>query len=124
MGRCFPERMSGGANQDGTEARGAGARETIFALSSGMGHAGIAVIRVSGPEAGTALDRLSGKRPKARRASLRRLRDPDGGETIDRALVLWFPKPAPGDTGRDASHVLLHSPVRAGWVDRRLPARW
>jgi len=93
--------MSGGGDPNGA------ARETIYALSSGMGRAGIAVIRISGPQAGPSLDRLAGKRPKARRATLRRLRDPKSGETIDRALALWFPKPASA-TGEDVAELHVH----------------
>ncbi|MDE0345383.1 MAG: hypothetical protein OXI66_06315, partial [Boseongicola sp.] len=44
--------------------------DTIFALSSSRGKSGIAVVRLSGPEAGTALERLAGGRAPARRASV------------------------------------------------------
>lgn len=67
--------------------------DTIFALSSGAGRAGVAVIRVSGPAAGQALAALSGRPPPApRRGALRHLVDPATGERLDQALVLWFPE--------------------------------
>lgn len=75
----------------GTPVPGSGA--TIFALSSGQGRCGIAVIRTSGPASGHALRSLTAPRdlPQARRACLRLLSDPRSGEPLDRALVLWFP---------------------------------
>ncbi|HUT50815.1 MAG TPA: tRNA uridine-5-carboxymethylaminomethyl(34) synthesis GTPase MnmE [Alphaproteobacteria bacterium] len=82
-------------------------RETIFALSSGAGRAGVAVIRVSGPNAGPALDALAGVRPAARHASLRNLRDPENSEPLDRALILWFPGPA-SVTGEDVAELHVH----------------
>lgn len=65
--------------------------DTIFALSTAPGKAGVAVIRVSGPEAGLAADALCGGLPAPRQASLRALCDA-GGERIDEALVLYFPE--------------------------------
>ncbi|MFT3966943.1 MAG: tRNA uridine-5-carboxymethylaminomethyl(34) synthesis GTPase MnmE [Sphingobium sp.] len=66
------------------------ARETIFALSSGSPPAAIAIIRISGPSADTALAALCGVLPPERRASLRRLHDPADGHLLDEALVLRF----------------------------------
>ncbi|MFP4519892.1 MAG: tRNA uridine-5-carboxymethylaminomethyl(34) synthesis GTPase MnmE, partial [Oceanicaulis sp.] len=55
--------------------------ETIFALASAPGRAGVAVIRVSGPAAGPALDLIAGApRPTPRAAALRRVSDARGGE--------------------------------------------
>lgn len=75
----------------GYPAPGSGA--TIFALSSGQGRCGIAVIRTSGPASDHALRSLTAPRdlPPARKACLRLLSDPRSGEPLDRALVLWFP---------------------------------
>lgn len=81
-------------------------RETIFALSSGLPPAGIAVVRISGPEAGQALDALAGKRPQPRRAVYRALRD-EAGALLDQALILWFPGPATA-TGEDLAELHLH----------------
>lgn len=80
--------------------------DTIFALSSGRPPAGIAVIRISGPEAANALTRLAGTLPRPRAASLRTLRDA-GGDILDRALVLHFPGPATA-TGEDLVELHLH----------------
>ncbi|MGE3627428.1 MAG: tRNA uridine-5-carboxymethylaminomethyl(34) synthesis GTPase MnmE [Hyphomicrobiales bacterium] len=84
-----------------------GSQDTIYALSSGAGRAGVAVIRVSGPRAGEALRALSGGLPPARRASLRTLRTPGTNEEIDRALVLWFEGPA-SVTGEDVAELHVH----------------
>jgi tRNA modification GTPase len=81
--------------------------DTIFALASGPGRAGVAVLRVSGPAAGEALDRLAGgPRPPARTAALRQFRSP-AGETIDQGLALWFPAPA-SFTGEDCAEFHVH----------------
>lgn len=70
------------------------AGDTIFALSSGRPPAAVAIIRTSGPRAFAAAGALCGQLPPVRVASLRTLRDPDGGEEIDQALVLRFDAPA------------------------------
>lgn len=66
--------------------------DTIFALSSGALPAGIAVIRISGPQADTALVALAGSVPEPRRLSLRSLKDEHGG-LVDEALVVRFEAP-------------------------------
>ncbi|MCC7015951.1 MAG: tRNA uridine-5-carboxymethylaminomethyl(34) synthesis GTPase MnmE, partial [Rhodospirillales bacterium] len=76
-------------------------------LASGPGRAGIAVLRLSGPNAGEALARLAGALPKPRRATLRAFRDPASGEILDRGLVLWFPRPA-SYTGEDMAELHVH----------------
>lgn len=81
--------------------------ETIFALSSGPPPAGIAVIRISGPQAGPALQALSGKLPTPRRATLATLADPRDGTHLDRTMVLWLPGPATA-TGEDSAELHLH----------------
>jgi tRNA modification GTPase len=70
------------------------AAETIFALSSGRPPAAIAVIRISGPDAHAAAQRLAGSLPEPRRAEVRRLRHPASGELLDEALILRFDAPA------------------------------
>ena len=82
-------------------------RDTIFALSSGRPPAAIAVVRISGPRAGEALNQLAGKLPAPRQAALARVRDPATGEPIDQALVLWFPAPQ-SETGEDMAELQLH----------------
>jgi tRNA modification GTPase len=84
----------------------ASARDTIFALSSGRPPAAIAVVRISGPRAGEALKRLSGKIPEPRKAALARIRGADDG-IIDEALALWFPAPH-SETGEDTAELHLH----------------
>ncbi len=83
--------------------------DTIYALASGHGRAGIAVIRLSGPRAHVALSALSGDKPvpAPRQAALRRLTDPASGHPIDDALVLTFTAPA-SFTGEDVVELHLH----------------
>jgi tRNA modification GTPase len=71
-----------------------------------MPPAAIAVVRVSGPQAGAALKTLAGRLPEPRRASLALLADA-GGAPLDKALVLWFPGPATA-TGEDLAELHLH----------------
>jgi tRNA modification GTPase len=85
----------------------ADATDTIFALSSGPPPAAIAVVRISGPRASAALEALIGRVPVARRATFARVREPSTGETIDEAVVLWFPSPK-SETGEDTAEVQLH----------------
>jgi tRNA modification GTPase len=80
--------------------------ETIFALASAPGRAAVAVMRISGPEAGVILDLLCAHRPPPRKAALRAIRSPEG-ETIDHALVLWFPSPR-SFTGEDVAEIQPH----------------
>jgi len=80
--------------------------DTIFAPATAPGRAAVAVVRLSGPQAGGALRRLSGRLPAPRRASVRRLRDADG-VLLDEALVLWLPGPA-SYTGEDSVELHLH----------------
>jgi len=87
------------------------AESTIFALSSGRGRAGVAVIRVSGPAASTVLRRMTKKGAAApRQASVVWLRDPENGEKLDQALVLWFPAPH-SFTGEDVAEFHVHGGV-------------
>ena len=81
--------------------------ETIFALATPPGRSGVAVIRISGPGTGAALDALTRKpRPEARVATLRSLHAADG-EVLDTGLVLWFPGPA-SFTGEDMAELHVH----------------
>lgn len=83
------------------------AADTIYALSSGLPPAAVAVMRVSGPMTGEALVRLCGALPPPRRATLKSLRDPADGSLLDKALLLWFPAPASA-TGEDLAELHLH----------------
>jgi tRNA modification GTPase len=81
--------------------------DTIYALSTAPGRAGLAVMRVSGPRAlavAEMLTKRSGFTP--RKAQLTRFFDTRGGE-IDRGLVLWFPGPA-SFTGEDVAEFHIH----------------
>ena len=80
--------------------------QTIFALSSGRPPSAIAIVRLSGPEASTALKQLAGKIPSQRMATRALLRDA-GGQAIDDAVVLWFPGPASA-TGEDVAELHVH----------------
>lgn len=83
------------------------ASDTIYALSSGHGRAGVAVIRVSGPAAGSVLNEMAAPRPRPRFAGLRRVRHPQTGEVLDDGLVLWFPGPK-SETGEDMAELQVH----------------
>ena len=78
--------------------------DTVFALATAQGRAGVAVIRISGPDAGTAAGRLCGDVPLRR--GLRLLRDP-AGELLDEALVLNFPE-GQSFTGEAVVELHLH----------------
>jgi tRNA modification GTPase len=81
--------------------------DTIFAAASGTSRAAVTVVRLSGPASGDILRGLCGQDvPTPRLAGLRRLRDRTG-ETLDRAIVLWFPGPK-SYTGEDAAELHLH----------------
>ncbi|HXI05114.1 MAG: tRNA uridine-5-carboxymethylaminomethyl(34) synthesis GTPase MnmE [Bradyrhizobium sp.] len=80
--------------------------QTIFALSSGRAPSAIAVVRVSGAEAGNALSRLAGKMP-APRTAMRSLLKCADGQPMDDAVVLWFPGPASA-TGEDVAEFHVH----------------
>ena len=82
-------------------------RDTICALASASGRAGVAVIRISGPGAGDALRALCGPPPPPRQASLRKVRNPGTGEVLDRGLALWLPGPA-SFTGEDIAELHIH----------------
>lgn len=83
--------------------------DTIYALSSGPAPAGIAVFRISGPEAGGVLRRLRGgcDLPPPRRGVLSRLTEPASREPLDDGIVLWFPGPA-SYTGEDMAELHVH----------------
>ncbi len=79
---------------------------TIFALSSGPGPSGVAVIRLSGPRSGETLVALAGRLPPPRVATLARLRDP-AGAVLDEALILYFPEAA-SFTGEEVVELHVH----------------
>ncbi|XP_062607753.1 tRNA modification GTPase GTPBP3, mitochondrial-like [Saccostrea cucullata] len=83
--------------------------DTIFSLSSGYGKCGVAVIRVSGPQAKDSIHQMCSARslPSPRKTQLRRIVDPMTGEPIDRGLVIWFPSPE-SFTGEDCVEFQVH----------------
>lgn len=80
--------------------------DTIFALSSGAPPAAIAVIRISGPAASSALESLAGELPEPRRTNYRKLRGSNGA-TLDHGIVLWLPGPR-NATGEDCAELHCH----------------
>src|SRR6187431_68271 len=80
--------------------------QTIFALSSGRPPSAIALVRVSGPQAGAVLTSLAGQIPAPRMATRALLRDVRQ-QPIDDAVVLWFPGPASA-TGDDVAEFHVH----------------
>ena len=80
--------------------------QTIFALSSGRPPSAIAIVRVSGVQAGAAVASLAGRVLEPRMATRILLRDGDG-QAIDDAVVLWFPGPASA-TGEDVAEFHIH----------------
>lgn len=81
-------------------------QDSIFALSSGSLPSGVAVVRLSGPQARAAVEAVAGAVPHARRAALMRLRD-GAGDLIDQGLTLFFPGPA-SFSGEDCAEFHLH----------------
>jgi tRNA modification GTPase len=79
---------------------------TIYAASTAPGRAAVAVVRISGPEAGRAATALVGRLPPPRKAALRTLRT-SAGDPIDRGLVLWFAGPG-SYTGEDLVEFHVH----------------
>ncbi|WP_306114149.1 MULTISPECIES: tRNA uridine-5-carboxymethylaminomethyl(34) synthesis GTPase MnmE [unclassified Roseovarius] len=83
--------------------------DTVYALSTAQGKAGVAVIRISGPEALTAVELLCGDVPAFRMATLRVLRDSEGVR-LDEALVLTFPRNG-SFTGEEVVEFQTHGSV-------------
>ena len=80
--------------------------DTIFALATAQGKAGVAVIRISGPSAHDAGSAVGGSLPDAQSSRTRILRDA-AGQTLDHALVLRFDAPA-SFTGEDVVELHCH----------------
>lgn len=83
--------------------------DTIFALASARGKSGVAVIRLSGPDAHDVLAKLVGTLPEKRRVSLRKLRRADG-ELLDSALIVAFDQGA-SFTGERVAEIMTHGSV-------------
>jgi tRNA modification GTPase len=82
-------------------------QETIFALSSASGRAGVAVVRVSGPDAEKCASLMKGDLPEPRRARIRTLLDNKTNDRIDVALIVYFPAPK-SFTGENIVEIQCH----------------
>ena len=81
---------------------------TIFALSTGPGISGVAIIRISGPDSGFIIKSLTNNElPKARMATLRKINNINTSELIDEGIILWFPGPQ-SYTGEDMAEIHIH----------------
>ena len=80
--------------------------DTIYALASAPGKAGVAVIRLSGPLVATIAERLCGKCPSPRVTSLTTIKD-SNGEIIDNGLIVFFQGPK-SFTGEDVLELHVH----------------
>ena len=81
---------------------------TIYALSSGPGVSGVAVVRISGPEASLVLKSLTGREvPKPKIATLRKINNINTSELIDEGIIIWFPGPG-SYTGEDMAEIHVH----------------
>jgi len=81
---------------------------TIYALSSGPGIAGVAVIRVSGEDTSKVIKLITGKDlPVPRVATLRKMNNINTNELIDEGLLIWFPGPQ-SYTGEDLAEFHVH----------------
>ena len=81
---------------------------TIYALSTGPGIAGIAIVRISGQETKSIIKTLTGKEiPEARIATLRKINNINTSELIDEGIIIWFPGPE-SYTGEDMAEIHVH----------------
>ena len=81
---------------------------TIYALSTGPGVSGIAIIRISGPGAANVIKSLTGSGlPSPRMATLKKINNINTSELIDEGLILWFPGPD-SYTGEDMAEIHVH----------------
>ena len=81
---------------------------TIYALSTGPGVSGVAIIRISGPEVSKVIEKLTGKKtPPARIATLRKINNTNTSELIDEGIIIWFPGPE-SYTGEDMAELHVH----------------
>jgi len=81
---------------------------TIFALSSGPGISGIAIIRISGKDTSRVIKLITGKNvPDPRVATLRKINKTNTSELIDEGIILWFPGPE-SYTGEDMAEIQVH----------------
>ena len=81
---------------------------TIYALSTGPGVSGVAIIRISGPQASNIIKSLTSKKiPSPRVATLRKINNINTSELIDEGIIIWFPGPH-SYTGEDMAEIHIH----------------
>ena len=81
---------------------------TIYALSSGSGVSGVAIIRISGQETSEVIKALTSREiPKPRMATLRKINNINTSELIDEGIIIWFPGPE-SYTGEDMAEIHIH----------------
>ena len=81
---------------------------TIYALSTGPGISGVAIIRISGEDTKEAIKLLTNKGvPEPRVATLRKINKINTSELIDEGIILWFPGPE-SYTGEDMAEIQVH----------------
>ena len=81
---------------------------TIYALSTGPGVSGVAIIRISGSQASNIIISLTSKKiPSPRVATLRKINNINTSELIDEGIIIWFPGPH-SYTGEDMAEIHIH----------------
>ena len=81
---------------------------TIYALSTGAGISGVAIIRISGPDSSDVIRLITKSAiPKARVATLRKINNINTSELIDEGIIIWFPGPE-SYTGEDMAEIHVH----------------
>ena len=81
---------------------------TIYALSTGSGLSGLAVVRVSGSDCKAVIElMIEGNMPKPRMATLKKIKKVNTKEVIDEGIVIWFPGPQ-SYTGEDLLEFHVH----------------
>ncbi len=84
---------------------------TIYALSSGAGVSGIAIIRISGKDTFKIINHISnGKPPRARVAAIKKFNKINTSELIDEGILIWFPGPE-SYTGEDMAEIHVHGSI-------------
>ena len=81
---------------------------TIYALSSGSGISGVAVIRISGPDTKKVIEKLTNsKNFRPRTATIKKINKIKTNELIDEGIIIWFPGPQ-SYTGEDMAEIQVH----------------
>ncbi len=81
---------------------------TIYALSTGPGISGVAVIRISGPDTKEVISKLTkSELPKPRFATVKKFNKINNNELIDEGILIWFPGPK-SYTGEDMAEIHVH----------------